>query len=74
MAGLGPPLGGDVPAEIERGVAEDLVDHVALAGGHCRSFHHGGPGRMPRRPAAVVSAEPRLKSSRLTRYGTTAAG
>ena len=27
-------LGGDVPAEIERGVAEDLVDHVALLGGH----------------------------------------
>src|ERR1039458_1247993 len=37
-------LGGDVPAEIERGVAEDLVDHVALLGGHCRSFHRGGGG------------------------------
>jgi hypothetical protein len=43
-------LGGDVPAEIERGVAEDLVDHVALLGGHCRSFHRGGPGRVPRQP------------------------
>src|ERR1035441_1329800 len=42
-------LGGDVPAEIERGVAEDLVDHVALLGGHCRSFHRcGGGGGGPR--------------------------
>ena len=38
-------LGGDVPAEVERGVAEDLVDHVALLGGHCRSFRRGEPGR-----------------------------
>ena len=37
-------LDGDVPAEIERGAAEDLVDHVALLGGHCRSFRRGGPG------------------------------
>src|SRR4029077_8115250 len=41
--------GGDVPAEIERGGAEDLVDHVALLGSHCRSFHRGGPGRAGRR-------------------------
>ena len=47
-------LGGDVPAEIERGVAEDLVDHVALLGGHCRSFHRGAAGRVPRRLGRVI--------------------
>jgi hypothetical protein len=41
-------LGGHVSAEIEWAVAEDLIDHVSLLRGHCRSFHGGEPGRVPR--------------------------
>jgi hypothetical protein len=40
-------LGGDVSAEVERGVAEDPVDHVALLCGHRRSFHRGRPRGHP---------------------------
>jgi len=43
-------LDGDVPAEIERCVAEDLFSHVALLGGHGCCLDRGGPGRVA--PAA----------------------